>query len=251
MDNPTLIIIAVVALFILYKILRRVFRKSIGQKGELAVAKKLKKLPEDKYWVINDLLLHNNGYSSQIDHVVVSQYGVFVIETKNFMGDITGGPNSEMWTQNIYGSKSYFRNPILQNLGHITAIRKVIGDRSHIQFQNIVLFSERARILVDRSLPVYHYRKIVPIIEGFTDEVMSRETALGVYHKLLDSNITDKQMRKEHVTSAKETKKRRDAAVANGKCPRCGGNLVLREGQYGQFYGCSNYPRCKYILNKK
>lgn len=246
MDNPTIIIIAIFALFILYKILRRVLTKSTGQKGELAVAKKLRKLPEDKYLVINDLLLHNNGYSSQIDHVVVSQYGVFVIETKNFQGDIMGGPNSEMWTQNIYGSKSYFRNPILQNLGHITAIRKVIGDKNQIQFQNIVLFSERARILVDKSLPVYHYRKIVPIIEGYTEEVLSRESALGVYHRLLDANITDKQMRKEHVTSAKETKRRKEEAVANGKCPRCGGNLVLREGKYGRFYGCSNYPQCKY-----
>lgn len=250
MENATLIIIAVVSLFILYKILRRVLRKSSGEKGEFAVAKKLKKLDQEKYWVINDLLLHNNGYSSQIDHVVVSQYGVFVIETKNFMGDISGGASGEMWTQNIYGSKSYFRNPILQNLGHITAIRKVLGDRSHVQFQNIVLFSERAKLLVDKSLPVYHYRKIVPIIEGYTEEVMSRETALRVYHCLLDSNITDKQMRKEHVVSAKETKHRRDVAVANGKCPRCGGNLVLREGKYGQFYGCSNYPQCKYILNK-
>lgn len=30
----------------------------------------------------------------------------------------------------------------------------------------------------------------------------------------------------------------------------CGGRLVLRNGRYGQFYGCSNYPKCNYILNR-
>lgn len=46
-------------------------------------------------------------------------------------------------------------------------------------------------------------------------------------------------------------KERRDEAVANGRCPRCGGSLILRNGRYGQFYGCSNYPQCNYVLCKE
>ena len=34
-------------------------------------------------------------------------------------------------------------------------------------------------------------------------------------------------------------------------CPRCGGTLVLRKGKYGTFYGCSNYPKCRYTINSK
>lgn len=30
-------------------------------------------------------------------------------------------------------------------------------------------------------------------------------------------------------------------------CPKCGGNLITRNGKYGEFIGCSNYPKCKYI----
>lgn len=33
------------------------------------------------------------------------------------------------------------------------------------------------------------------------------------------------------------------------KCPKCGGNLILKNGKYGSFYGCSNYPNCKYTKN--
>jgi len=34
-----------------------------------------------------------------------------------------------------------------------------------------------------------------------------------------------------------------------GKCPNCGGKLVMRKGKYGKFLGCNKYPRCKYTQN--
>ena len=65
---------------------------------------------------------------------------------------------------------------------------------------------------------------------------------------LMNSNVTDKGARKQHISSVRQNQSRRNTAVAKGKCPLCGGNLVLRNGRYGRFYGCSNYPSCKYIL---
>ena len=88
---------------------------SKGKVGEKRVASILKKLPDDSYKVINDLLLSSNGYSTQIDHIIISIYGIFVIETKFYQGWIYGGENSEYWTQNIYGNKYQLRNPIHQN----------------------------------------------------------------------------------------------------------------------------------------
>ena len=35
------------------------------------------------------------------------------------------------------------------------------------------------------------------------------------------------------------------------KCPKCGAKLIKRKGKYGYFYGCSNYPNCKYVQNIK
>lgn len=35
----------------------------------------------------------------------------------------------------------------------------------------------------------------------------------------------------------------------HGNCPICGGVLLVREGKYGRFLGCSNYPRCRYTRN--
>lgn len=80
-------------------VLAIIWRRSKGKRGEKHVAAFLSFLPKKEYKVINDLLLQTGGHSTQIDHVVISVYGIFVIETKYYKGWIYGGENSEYWTQ--------------------------------------------------------------------------------------------------------------------------------------------------------
>lgn len=237
--------------FVALIVLGVVWRKTKGSRGEKQVAALLALLPKDKYKVINNLLLQSGGYSTQIDHVVVSVYGVFVIETKYYRGWIYGGENSEFWTKNVYGHKYDLRNPLWQNEGHIKAITRLLDDPGLVPLYNIVAFSSQAKLKVDRSLPVMYWRQIVPYIRRYREPVMSDSYAEEIYSTLLSANVEDKSARKQHVQSVKQNKRRRDTAVASGKCPRCGGNLVIREGRYGRFYGCSNYPKCNYTLNTK
>lgn len=242
--STIIMIAAVVALFVLAII----WRRSKGKRGEKQVAALLALLPKKSYKVINDLLIQSGGHSTQIDHVVVSVYGIFVIETKYYQGWIYGGENSEFWTQNIYGNKYQLRNPLWQNQGHVKTIARLIGDSGNVPIYNIVAFSRQATIKVDRSLPVMYWWNVVPYIKRHKEAHLSEVQADEIYNILLSVNVTDKAARKQHVTSVKHNQARRNTAVANGKCPRCGGNLVLRNGRYGRFYGCSNYPNCKYIL---
>ena len=69
-----------------------------GKIAEKMVHHKLMQLPEE-YHVIDDVLFMSNGRSTQIDHIVVSPYAVFAIETKGYKGWILGGENSEYCTQ--------------------------------------------------------------------------------------------------------------------------------------------------------
>ena len=225
-----------------------IWKRSKGKRGEKKVAVFLSLLPKKEYKVINDLLLQTGGHSTQIDHVVISVYGIFVIETKYYKGWIYGGENSEYWTQNIYGHKNQLRNPLWQNQGHIKAISRLLSDPGMIPIYNIVAFSGQATLKLDRSLPVMYWRQVVPYIKRHREPQMSEAYADEIYNLLLEANVTDKEARKQHVKSVKQNQQRRNISVANGRCPRCGGNLVLRDGRYGRFYGCSNYPRCKYIL---
>ena len=58
-----------------------------------------------------------------------------------------------------------------------------------------------------------------------------------------------KEQKKTHVQDIKTATKERENKIQNGICPKCGGQLVLRKGKFGSFYGCSNYPRCHFTQN--
>ena len=222
---------------------------SKGKAGERRVAKILSKLPEEEYKVINNLLFSQNGRTTQIDHVVVSKYGIFVIETKFYNGWIYGGDNSEYWTQNIYGKKYQLWNPIHQNQGHIRALKKLLNKNSSNLFISIVAFSQQATLKIKGNGLVIYWNQLNNVIYSFHQEILSSEQVQKVYLALIDANIDSKENQKQHVRNVKAHIYRNQNAIANRRCPHCGGHLVLRNGKYGNFYGCSNYPRCKYTYN--
>lgn len=153
------ILLSIAVLFLAF------FSRSLkGKFGEMRVAAKLSRLPGQEYKVINDLMLQSGGHSTQIDHIVISVYGIFVIETKNYKGWIYGGENSEFWTQNIYGHKSQLRNPLWQNQGHIKAIIRLLELPELIPVYSIVAFSWRATLKLDDSLPVMYWGQVIPYI---------------------------------------------------------------------------------------
>ena len=243
------IIVIFILSFVALTIFGIIWRSTKGKRGEKRVATLLSRLPNDRYRVINDLLIKNGNYSTQIDHVVVSVYGIFVIETKHYKGWIYGWPDSEYWTQNIYGNKYQLRNPLLQNQAHRKAIARLLKEYGPIPIYCIVAFSYQADLNVNRTLPVMYWRDVVPYIKRFDQPQITDALANDIYNKLMAANVPDKEARKQHVQNVRRNQSRSDIAVANGKCPRCGGNLVLRNGKYGRFYGCSNYPKCKYTHN--
>ncbi|MCR5827564.1 MAG: topoisomerase DNA-binding C4 zinc finger domain-containing protein [Bacteroidales bacterium] len=98
--------------------------------------------------------------------------------------------------------------------------------------------------------PVLNMYNVVPYIKQYQHIILSSELMDYYRRRLLEVISTSESDRREHLGNVYRYKERRDEAVASGKCPRCGGSLVIRNGRYGQFYGCSNYPQCNYILNK-
>lgn len=95
----SLLVIAVVFFIGLYLIKhRRSFPIYKGKVGEEWVHNILMELP-DEYYVMDDVVLRTEKGTTQIDHIVISKYAVFVIETKNYSGEIFGDDNNKEWTQ--------------------------------------------------------------------------------------------------------------------------------------------------------
>lgn len=217
--------------------------------GEFFIRVILKFLDKEKYIVINDVLIPaNDGKTAQIDHVIVSSYGIFVIETKNYSGWIFGNENSKNWTQVIYKTKNQFYNPILQNKGHVKALQDLLADYPDVKYIPIVVFTLNANFKkLEVTSHVVYSLGLLSIIKMYDTEVISKTELESIYQLIINANNTDRVARQEHVENIKDYKYKTEI----GKCPRCGGNLVERHGKYGLFIGCSNYPKCRFVLKDR
>ena len=231
-----------------------IFFYSKGKAGEKAVARCLKLLPEEEYKVINDLMLPTTYGTTQLDHVVISRFGIFVIETKNYRGFIYGGENTEKWTQNIWGNKYSMLNPIRQNNTHVKALEyhlKKLNIDCYIH--SIVAFSNRCNISVNvtGNCKIVYYDEVLPVIKRYQDSYITHDDSELMIKYLAEVNITDETARKNHNQQVRQQQYDRQQKLEKGICPRCGGQLVYRNGKYGPFIGCSNYPKCNFIENLK
>ena len=97
-----------------------------GRIGERAVRSVIgKDLDEETYIEFHDLIIPSRSGTTQIDHIYVSVFGIFVIETKNYTGWIFGNEKQSKWTQVVYKQKHYFQNPLRQNYAHIKALSEL------------------------------------------------------------------------------------------------------------------------------
>lgn len=232
-------------LIILDILLTKYYSKLIGLAGELWVKLELKKLPKD-YLILNDVMIETKDESThQVDHIVVSKYGIFVIETKQYNGYIKGNDYDKKWEVYLGKQKYYVTNPVHQNYGHMKSLQEVLSLNENI-FISIVCISSRARLKIKSNIVIPIYNLLGKILSYKEDVLPNYEE---IYNKLLDINIIDKSKRKKHVKQAKNIKKEKEQQSVN-KCPKCGGNLIIRNGKYGSFIGCSNYPRCKYTKKR-
>lgn len=228
-----IILLVIVLYFFTYKI--------IGWFGEFWVKQELRKLSKD-YLILNDVMVKTSKGTSQIDHLVFSKYGIFVIETKQYNGVIIGNDYDKNWKIKLRTKSFYVNNPVHQNYGHVQSIKEITSLTDDKLF-SIVCISSRARIKVKSDI-VISIIKLVSYIESKTNEILPNYTEY--YDFIKNLNIVDKKERKNHILNAKQVKKEKEEYYLS-MCPKCGGELIKRNGQYGEFYGCSNYPKCKYI----
>jgi hypothetical protein len=125
-----------------------------GKFGERLVSFCLDKyLDKSKYRILNDVMISDNmGGTTQIDHIVISKYGIFVVETKNYKGWIYGDAKSRTWTQVIYRKKTKFQNPFFQHYKHILCLADSTGVPKEC-FYHIVFFAGDCELKTKDKMP--------------------------------------------------------------------------------------------------
>ena len=213
-----------------------------GKIGERRVSSKLNKLAK-KYGgtVFNDVTIQGeNDKTSQIDHIYVCNYGVFVVETKNYAGRIYGTEGQLEWMQVLmYGkTKNKLYNPVKQNQTHIYRLKELLN--SDVNFVLVVVFI-RADIANVTSDYVYELRELKHLLDD-AERTIDDDKLGQITTAVAEYKANPAKSNREHVKEIKQMK----ADIGNNICPRCGAPLVLRKSSRGNFYGCSNYPKCKF-----
>jgi len=219
-----------------------------GRLGEASInfwARRL--LDQEVYHLIPDIMLPTSDGTTQIDHIIVSRYGLFVIETKTYKGWIYGSENESQWTQVIFRRKERFQNPLRQNYKHTKTLSDLTGI-PHDYFKSLVVFVGDCEFKTDMPSNVVHIRDFVRHIKGHQTAIIKDEQVPQIAATIQEwaSTVTDAQ-RANHVAHLRESKRPVTADSAAPSCPKCGSSMVLRTSRKdgSRFWGCATYPACK------
>ncbi len=197
------------------------------------------------YHAFYNIIIPGAVGTTQIDHIIVSKYGIFVIETKNHTGWIYGDEKQKQWTK-VYPNKTKFRfpNPLHQNYGHVRNLATALGVPPEKIF-SVVCFWGDCKLKTDlpdnvvKGNPSGYIKSKKQVI--FTDEAVAE----------LKAKIKEIEKNTPLFAGLRHTRELKERLASTTKCPKCGGNLIERTARTGAnagstFLGCERYPTCRY-----
>ena len=218
-----------------------------GALGESLFALSIRlRLSSDDYKDFHDLILPTPDGTTQIDHVIVSRQGIFVIETKTMSGWIFGSEQQPRWTQSIYGKSYPFQNPLRQNYKHVKALQSWLGVPDSC-VHSVVVFLGSCELRSDMPENVMYGGEFPRYVKRFATAVFTESELLDVVEKMnCGAASTTSDTHQEHIARLKA----RSDPEQSRRCPRCGNAMVLRTTKRGEsagsrFWGCSGYPKCR------
>lgn len=225
-----------------------------GMIGEFIVNLSAKLLlDKQKYHLIKNVTLPTEDGTTQIDHIIVSEYGVFVVETKNMKGWIFGNAHQKTWTQKIYKHSSKFQNPLLQNYKHVKVLESFL-ELDNQQIHSVVVFVGDSEFKTDMPENVTYGRGYIRFIKSKTQRVLSDVQVKEISKKITAGRIIPSfKTNREHVKHVKSIVAEKEKFDGR-TCPACQSPMTLRETKKGQnignkFWGCSNFPKCRKVIN--
>ena len=207
-------------------------------------------LPSETYYPIHNVTLPTPDGTTQIDHIFVSRFGIFVVETKNMKGWIFGSESQAQWTQQLFRSSFKFQNPLRQNYKHVKALESAL-DVPPETIHSVVVFVGDSAFKSAMPPNVTRGLGYVAYIKSFRKQVLSESEIQRVVSQIESGRLEpSRQTHRQHVQMLRE----RGDPSAERKCPKCGSSMVLRTAKRGsnagnQFWGCSAYPRCRVVQN--
>lgn len=226
-----------------------------GSLGEWLAKIYAKTMPD--LLVLHDVLIDGaDGYTSQIDLVLIGYRGIYVVEMKMYDdAKIYGDIKKQKWNYYKHGKKYEIYSPLKQNKKHVEYLKTFLKDFGDVPcFSVITMVCDDFKISGDKgedtiicnSLPAME-RAIYKLAENKPD-VFDDAKKQEIFEYIKNNQYTGKDARFEHKQQVIAYKDSLDQLEKQKTCPFCKGELVLREGKNGKFYGCKNFPKCRYTM---
>lgn len=126
------------------------------------------------YHLMNHVTLRMKDGTTQVDHILVSRFGVFVIETKNYKGWIFANAKQQNWTQVLFHYRFKFQNPLFQNDRHVRAVQGFLDFLPPGAVKSVVVFTGVAEFKTEIPQGVFSLSALITYLREQTVEVMSR-----------------------------------------------------------------------------
>ena len=198
------------------------------------------------YRRFHDVIIPAKNGTTQIDHLLVSPYGLFIVETKNIKGWIFGSESQPKWTQSLYRKKYSFQNPIRQTFRQKKILSEYL-DLDESILHTVIYFVGDCKFKTQLPANVIN-SGLGGYIKQFHSRILSPEEINRVI-RALEQHVSESSLTtRDHVRSLRERH------ASNTICPKCGSNLVERTAKKGpnagsKVFGCENFPRYRFTKN--
>lgn len=190
-----------------------------GKYGEKLTARELNlvKLLGRKGKVLRNVYLpKDNGETSELDVIFITQKGIFIFESKNYSGWIFGDEKSKNWTMMLPNKqKNRFYNPILQNKTHLKWMKEYVG--AEVPLFSIVVFSERCELkkinVESKDVHVIKRDRTYATVRDIWDanpDVISEDQIEDLYSRLKALTHVDKATKAVHIENIEKKFKKSD-----------------------------------------
>lgn len=194
-----------IPLFLLIAVFKSSYFK--GWAGERRVKSVTLQLDPDSYTIFHNVTLPTPTGTTQIDHIIISTFGIFVIETKNYSGWIFGSEKSSYWTQVIYKNKNKFQNPLRQNYKHIKTLQ-MLTQLPLKFFHSVIVFTGDATFKTDLPTNVIRQGGLQKYLQQFNEAALTEQQIYQVRCQIEDSRLEQGfKTNQQHIRNLNKSKR--------------------------------------------
>lgn len=194
------------------------------------MARLLRTLDGTKYLVLDDFVLRHQNVSYLIKHLVISPYGVFVIDTMDAKNGVIGNAKEQSW---VLSNGSFIDNPVLK----ANTLINYLDEHLHLRdeyYSFILGVNDKSIFNINGSFDMENVEDVPALM------LQKYTVVIPNYNEIYDSLLTGSYL----------TEKINNVSGLEMSCPICGRALVERQNATGSYYSCLNYPRCNYTMSK-